>query len=123
MFILKSFTCRGALLEVQNGTQQDLYKMSILGGKKIVYMLKQDLNKMLDIVKFGGQKDGPDVEKSGAKPRCIPVLIIKEGVPQALIQRHIRIHNDSDNRSKQILLTVNFQNHGINSKVPPNQIL
>ena len=35
--------CRGAPLEVQNGTQQDLNKMIDLvnfGGKKIVYMLK-----------------------------------------------------------------------------------
>ena len=34
---------KGALLEVQNGTQQDLNKMINLvnfGGKKIVYMLK-----------------------------------------------------------------------------------
>ena len=34
---------RGAPLEVQNGTQQDLNEMifkSLLGGKKIVYLLK-----------------------------------------------------------------------------------
>ena len=55
---------RGALVKVQNGTQQDLNKMIDLlnfGSKKIVYMLKmggfwnetqQDLNKIVDMVKF-----------------------------------------------------------------------
>ena len=59
---------RGAWLEVQNGTQQDLNEIIDLvnfGGKKIVYMLKiggfrngtqQDLNKMVDMVKFLGAK-------------------------------------------------------------------
>ena len=75
---------RGARLEVQNGTQQDLNEIIDLvnfGGKKIVYMLKiggfrngtqQDLNKMVDMVKFWGAKRSSRCRKWGAKPRRIP---------------------------------------------------
>ena len=71
---------RGAPLEVQNGTQQDLNKMIDLvnlGGKKIVYAenvglrngTQQDLNKIVDMVKFGRAKRSSRCRKWGAKPR------------------------------------------------------
>ena len=52
-----------------------------LGGNKIVYILKmggfwneaqQDLNKMVDMVKFRGGKKIVQMPKMGAKPRRIP---------------------------------------------------
>ena len=52
---------RGAPLEVQNGTQQDL-------------------NKMIDLVNFGGQKDRPGAE-NGGQNRGAYLLTLKEGVP------------------------------------------
>ena len=40
---------------------------------------QQDLNKMVDMVKFGGQKDRPHWNGGGAKPQRIPNLTLKEG--------------------------------------------
>ena len=84
---------RGAPLEVQNGTQQDLNKTIDLlnfGGNKIVYILKmggfwnetqQDLNKMVDMVKFWGAKRLSRCRKWGAKPRRIPTDSQKRECP------------------------------------------
>ena len=75
---------RGAPLEVQNGTQQDLNKMirvGRFGGQKdclhaenvgLRNGTQQDLNKIVDMVKFWGAKISSRCRKWGAKPRHMP---------------------------------------------------
>ena len=77
---------RGAPLEVQNGTQQDLNKMidlvnfAILGKKDRLHAEngglrngnQKDLNKMVDKVKIWGAKRSSRCRKWGAKPQRIP---------------------------------------------------
>ena len=69
---------RGAQLEVQNGTQQDLKKKNDRFGQfgrqkerlraenvGLRNGSQQDLNKIVDMVNFGGQKDRPVAENGG----------------------------------------------------------
>ena len=99
---------RGAPLEVQNGTQQDLNEMRDLvnfGGKKIVCMLKmggflniaqQDLNKIVDMAKLLGGG-------GGGHTYCL--LILKEGVPpHSPGVKHLRCSLEADKLSSQALL-------------------
>ena len=85
---------RGAPLEVQNGTQQDLNTIIDFvnfGGQNdrlhvenggLQNGTQQDLNKMVDKVKLGGgrQKCRPGAE-NGGQNRSAYQLTLKEGVP------------------------------------------
>ena len=95
-------TCYGSLRSKTVVVRRSKFKMgpnkiwikwliwSILGGKKIVYMLKmrgvrnetqQDLNKMVDKVKFGGGAKSSSRCRKWGQNRGAYLLTLKEGVP------------------------------------------